>query len=224
MAAEFVQQTVRAAYVAVVVTDLGGDAGRFQPSRLVAFVLGRDAVDAARLVAAVVDRDAFGQQLVAGGRPDLAHLQQRGLEVERVALHVHALPLLAVALVGLLLSGGGVDDRHALAICVQHVLLLALGLPPAVARVDLPVGDDDVGVGVAVVPVVVDGVGACVSTPGDLLVDEAFHGLAAQLRAELARQRNHYLLGRAGVHLLFGHLDRVEQPLRVGVLGRRPLG
>lgn len=90
------------------------------------------------------------------------------LGVQGVVAHVDALPDLAVSGADLLPSGVGVDDGDAPAVGVQRELAAALRRPSAGLRVDAPVGDEDVRVGVTSVLVGVDGVRAGVAVGRDV--------------------------------------------------------
>ena len=78
------------------------------------------------------------------------------------------LPDLAVSGADLLPSGVRVDDGDAPAVGVQRELAAALRRPSAGLRVDAPVGDEDVRVGVTSVLVGVDGVRAGVAVGRDV--------------------------------------------------------
>jgi hypothetical protein len=146
------------------------------------------------------------------------------LLVEGVRGHAHPPPLLPVAFVELLQPCCGVNQRHSLSLLVEPVLLAALRFHPLALTVELPVGNQNMGVRVLPRLVLVDRVCGRIAAIRQLAGNEGFHRLPSLLGGELAGQGHHDLLRRPRVHRPLMQFQLIEQHGRILEPFRSPLG
>ena len=157
----------------------------------------------------MIDLLIRGKVLVTLHRPALTQLLKSLFFIQRVHLYRDSFPDSLVPFAQLLLPGLRIDHGDPLAVLVQRILLPALGAPLAFL-VDLPIGDQDMGMGIVVVLVGMDRIGAGISLSGNVRPDVLLKDCPLRVLVELPGQCHHDFFRRPGVVGFLIILNRIE--------------
>lgn len=173
-------------------------------------------------IGSMIDLQIRRKVLVTLHRPAFPELLEGFFLVQWVHLHRHSFPDPFIPLAQLLFPGFGIDHRDSLALLVQCVLLPALGTPLAFL-VDLPIGNQDMGMGIVVVLVGMDRISAGIALSGNVLPDVLLQDFPLRVLVKLPGQCHHDFFGSPGIVGFLVILDGIEQSCRLSIRCRSVL-